>query len=89
MAKIRVERREDGVAVVWLDHPDKSVNTLSPDLVGEFEQEGEDRLSDSWRAVGRHVGDGDPALPRRVQVDHVVAGGQHADVFQVRELFDV
>jgi len=37
MAMIRVERREDGVAIVWLDHPDKSVNTLSPELVHEFE----------------------------------------------------
>jgi len=37
MAMIRVERREDGVAIVWLDHPEKSVNTLSPALVHEFQ----------------------------------------------------
>jgi 3-hydroxyacyl-CoA dehydrogenase/enoyl-CoA hydratase/carnithine racemase len=46
MAKMRVERREDGVAVVWLDHPDKSVNTLSPDLVREFEHEAAPLLDD-------------------------------------------
>ncbi len=37
MAMLRVERREDGVVIVWLDHPEKSVNTLSPELVREFE----------------------------------------------------
>ena len=39
MAKIRVERRDDGVAIVMLDHPDKPVNTLSPDLLREFQEQ--------------------------------------------------
>lgn len=46
MPKIRVERREDGVAVVWLDHPDKSVNTLSPDLLREFQDDAAPLLDD-------------------------------------------
>ena len=37
MGSIRLEIRADGVAVVTLDHPEKSVNTLSPELVREFE----------------------------------------------------
>jgi 3-hydroxyacyl-CoA dehydrogenase/enoyl-CoA hydratase/carnithine racemase len=39
MTMIRIERRDDGVAVVWLDHPDKAVNTLGPALLDEFEDE--------------------------------------------------
>jgi 3-hydroxyacyl-CoA dehydrogenase/enoyl-CoA hydratase/carnithine racemase len=38
MPMISVERREDGVAVVWLDHPTKPVNTLSPAAVEEFNE---------------------------------------------------
>jgi 3-hydroxyacyl-CoA dehydrogenase / enoyl-CoA hydratase / 3-hydroxybutyryl-CoA epimerase len=38
MPMIRVERREDGVAVVWLDHDSKPVNTLSPAAVEEFNE---------------------------------------------------
>jgi 3-hydroxyacyl-CoA dehydrogenase/enoyl-CoA hydratase/carnithine racemase len=37
MAMIRIERRDDQVAVVWLDHPSKPVNTLGPELLDEFE----------------------------------------------------
>lgn len=37
MNAIRVHRRPDGVAVVTLDCPGKSVNTLSPALLEEFE----------------------------------------------------
>ncbi len=33
---IRCEVRDDGVAMVVLDHPEKSVNTLSPALIDEF-----------------------------------------------------
>ncbi|MEE4271872.1 MAG: 3-hydroxyacyl-CoA dehydrogenase NAD-binding domain-containing protein [Thermoanaerobaculales bacterium] len=33
---IRIDRRDDGVAMVWLDHPDKPVNTLTPATVAEF-----------------------------------------------------
>lgn len=36
MTMIRVQRREDGVATVWLDHPSKPVNTLSPELLTEL-----------------------------------------------------
>ncbi len=35
---IHVERRPDGVAIVWLDHPEKPVNTLSPAVVEEFNE---------------------------------------------------
>ncbi|HSN57743.1 MAG TPA: enoyl-CoA hydratase-related protein, partial [Candidatus Sulfomarinibacteraceae bacterium] len=38
MPMIRIERREDGVAIVWLDHPEKVVNTLSPAVVSEFNE---------------------------------------------------
>lgn len=39
MGMMRTEVRDDGVAVVTLDHPDKKVNTLSPELLREFEAE--------------------------------------------------
>ncbi|MCG6964574.1 MAG: enoyl-CoA hydratase/isomerase family protein, partial [Acidobacteria bacterium] len=38
MAMIRTEVGHDGIAVVTLDHPAKSVNTLSPALIEEFEE---------------------------------------------------
>lgn len=38
MPMIRIERRSDGVAIVWLDHPEKPVNTLSPAAVAEFNE---------------------------------------------------
>ena len=38
MPMITVERRDDGVAIVWLDHPEKPVNTLSPAAVKEFNE---------------------------------------------------
>lgn len=37
MGMIRIEQRPDGVAVVWLDHPDKKVNTISPAFLDEVE----------------------------------------------------
>jgi len=36
MPMITLEHRDDGVVLVWLDHPDKPVNTLSPAVVEEF-----------------------------------------------------
>jgi len=36
MTMIRIERRADGVAIVWLDSTDKPVNTLTPAAVAEF-----------------------------------------------------
>jgi 3-hydroxyacyl-CoA dehydrogenase/enoyl-CoA hydratase/3-hydroxybutyryl-CoA epimerase len=38
MAMIRLEHRDDGVVIVWLDHDTKPVNTLSPAAVEEFEK---------------------------------------------------
>jgi len=38
MSMITVERRDDGIAIVWLDHPEKPVNTLSPAAVEEFNE---------------------------------------------------
>ena len=38
MTMIRIERRDDGVAVVWLDHSEKPVNTLTPTAVAEFNE---------------------------------------------------
>jgi 3-hydroxyacyl-CoA dehydrogenase/enoyl-CoA hydratase/carnithine racemase len=38
MPMIRIERREDGVAIVWLDSTDKPVNTLTPTAVAEFNE---------------------------------------------------
>jgi 3-hydroxyacyl-CoA dehydrogenase/enoyl-CoA hydratase/carnithine racemase len=46
MSSIRIEIRDNGVAVVTLDHPDKAVNTLSPALVSEFEEKVVPLLSD-------------------------------------------
>jgi len=42
----RVEIRPDGVAVVTLDHPDKPVNTLSPEVLEEFRERVEPLLDD-------------------------------------------
>ena len=36
MPMITLEHRDDEVVLVWLDHPDKPVNTLSPAVVEEF-----------------------------------------------------
>jgi 3-hydroxyacyl-CoA dehydrogenase/enoyl-CoA hydratase/3-hydroxybutyryl-CoA epimerase len=47
MSMITVERRDDGVAVVWLDHPTKAVNTLSPAAVEEFNQKVAPLLDDT------------------------------------------
>jgi len=38
MPMITVEQRDDGVALVWLDHSEKPVNTLSPAVVEEFNE---------------------------------------------------
>ncbi len=52
MGSIRVDFRDDGVAVVTLDHPTKPVNTLTPDLVREFHDKAAPLLDDdSVRAV--------------------------------------
>ncbi len=47
MSAIRVQRRPDGVAVVTLDCPGKSVNTLSPALLEEFERHAASLLEDA------------------------------------------
>ena len=38
MPMISVEQRSDGVAIIWLDHSEKPVNTLSPAAVDEFNE---------------------------------------------------
>ena len=38
MGMIRLDHRSDGIVVAALDHPEKSVNTLSPDAVREFNE---------------------------------------------------
>jgi len=38
MSMIRIEFRDDEVAIVWLDHSEKAVNTLSPAVVAEFNE---------------------------------------------------
>ena len=38
MPMIRIERRNDGVAIVWLDSTEKPVNTLTPAAVAEFNE---------------------------------------------------
>jgi len=43
---LRVDVREEGVAVVVLNHPTKPVNTLSPDLVVEFRDRVDPLLDD-------------------------------------------
>ncbi len=44
---IRVETRPGGVALVILDHPEKPVNTLSPEVLEEFRARVEPLLEDS------------------------------------------
>jgi 3-hydroxyacyl-CoA dehydrogenase/enoyl-CoA hydratase/3-hydroxybutyryl-CoA epimerase len=36
MGMIHIEKRNDGIAIITLDHPSKPVNTLSPSVVREF-----------------------------------------------------
>ena len=38
MTMIRIEKRDDGVAIVWLDSTEKPVNTLTPSAVAEFNE---------------------------------------------------
>ena len=38
MTMIRIEKRTDGVAIVWLDSTEKPVNTLTPSAVAEFNE---------------------------------------------------
>jgi len=38
MSMIRIEKRDDGVAIVWLDSTEKPVNTLTPTAVAEFNE---------------------------------------------------
>jgi len=38
MSMIRIEKRDDGVAIVWLDSTEKPVNTLTPSAVAEFNE---------------------------------------------------
>jgi 3-hydroxyacyl-CoA dehydrogenase/enoyl-CoA hydratase/3-hydroxybutyryl-CoA epimerase len=38
MGMIRLDKRPDGVVIVWLDHDSKPVNTLSPAAVQEFNE---------------------------------------------------
>jgi len=47
----------------------------------EMQDMGEDHLSDRDCAIDRHVGDHNLMLICRFQVDHIVAGRHHADVF--------
>jgi len=35
---LSLEHRDDGVAVLWMDDPDESVNTLKRELIDEFEE---------------------------------------------------
>ena len=35
---LRLERRDDGVAVLWIDDPREPVNTLRVELADEFQQ---------------------------------------------------
>ncbi|NCF26857.1 MAG: fatty acid oxidation complex subunit alpha FadJ [Gammaproteobacteria bacterium] len=35
---LRLERRDDGIAVLWMDDPREPVNTLRPELADEFRQ---------------------------------------------------
>jgi len=46
MGMIHIEKRPDGVVIVTLDHPDKPVNTLSPEVVREFETKVDSLLDD-------------------------------------------
>ncbi|HEX9795148.1 MAG TPA: 3-hydroxyacyl-CoA dehydrogenase NAD-binding domain-containing protein [Planctomycetota bacterium] len=43
---LRIERRKDGIAMVWLDLPGSPVNVLSLELVAEFERVFEPLLAD-------------------------------------------
>ncbi|MEW6337694.1 MAG: 3-hydroxyacyl-CoA dehydrogenase NAD-binding domain-containing protein [Acidobacteriota bacterium] len=46
MGSLRIERRDDGVAILTWDQPGSNVNTLSPEVVEEFEREALPLLGD-------------------------------------------
>ena len=54
------------------------------DVMADFKQQGDGKLADGMGAVDRHVGDRDALLFCAGYVDHVIAGGQHGDVFYAR-----
>ena len=56
--------------------------------VGDVEQVGKHDLCHRASAVGRHIGHHHAMLARRVEVDDIVACGNHADIFEVGERFN-
>ncbi len=54
--------------------------------MAQLQEEGEDELRHRGSPVGGDVGGDNSLTPRRVDVHHVIAGGQNADVFQVGQL---
>ncbi len=55
---------------------------------GQLQKQGEGHLRHRLGAVCGHVGNDDPALPRGLHVNDVVARGEHADVSQRRQTCD-
>ena len=58
------------------------------DVVADFKQQGDGELADRRRAVGGDIAHRDPAILGGLNVHHIVAGCQHADVFQRRAARD-
>ena len=48
--------------------------------MAELQQQREGELSHRGRPVGGHVGHGDSQFPGRLDIHHVVSGGQHPHV---------
>ena len=48
---------------------------------------GKHHLSHTLRAVGRHIGDDDAPFASRLEIHHVIARCQDANILKVRQLF--
>ena len=55
-----------------------------PDVMTNLEQQSDRKLPDRSRPVRRNVGHDNFFLPRAIDVDHVIARRQHADIFYTR-----
>ena len=53
-------------------------------MVAQLQQHGDCKLTHGSSSVRRHIGKGDPFFPCIYIVHHIIAGGQHGDVFYAR-----
>ena len=55
-------------------------------VMAKLEQQRERELRHGITRIAGHVGHGDVSAGRRSGIHVVIAGGQHADIFQLRQL---